>query len=737
MSPLLTKILCLAIDARTLHLVIKEKLVDLSFQGASVPFMNTEWHAQALLETIKAEWAANREVYALFIDFKKAYDSVNGAVLTATLKRLGFPPKLINLLAHWNGTRTTTLHVNGEASAPIPTQCGIGQGDVFSCILYTIFINSLHAYLKSKGLGVSPYPGTQITALGFVDDVAAPVNSLPAAQATARAVHEWGQKFGHDLQMARNKSAILHLPPPSAIERFYRHANSEPVTEALPTITPNVTLSDGRGVPFTLEYKYLGYWLRSELPEDAHLQQAIAYIARNHARYFAYNGITRNICPTGTCQILKTTCLPNYLASIINPTAANINALSAAIHPLMRTLLSDLPKSTPTGFLYTESNMPSGRFLITRSILTTLLSLSICKYLEAPMVALYHAQRAALAAGRSLPHAAWLSRAINYLNPFVASLGDYMNIAATLRLPPGHVITPNDATMAASVYARMVCEKVARDELNSLLLNNKVTKPATLFSHATAAGPPKQVHYDLVFGLQHYAAGASFPSKCTPLSCIIEMGGGCITARVTIQLPAPNLLAIRSARLGACSLYYAPLAPPSWVTKGKRSEDHFRAIAKGTLCPLCTTATADPRHILCDCTHPAVVAARTTARNKATAYLPTLASHIFRATPNPSWDVKDTYRDLLALPPRPDWDSPSGKTLFHRLVLALPWPEACVDDPAATHARLLGRLMDLTTVRNSHLHPIANSWVAWGSKTLLKTCGTWASTVEDNLPPSN
>jgi hypothetical protein len=251
----------------------------------------------------------------------------------------------------------------------------------------------------------------------------------------------------------------------------------------------------------------------------------------------------------------------------------------------------------------------------TRYILTTLLSLSICKYLEAPMVAMYHAQRAALAAGRSLPQAAWLSRAINYLNPFVASLGDYMNIAVTLRLPPGHVITPNDATMAASVYARMVCEKVARDELNSLVLNNKVTKPATLFSHVTSAGPPKQVHYDLVFGLQHYAAGASFPSKCTPLSCIIEMGGGCITARVTIQLPAPNLLAIRSARLGACSLHYAPLAPPSWVTKGERSEDHFRAIAKGTLCPLCTTATADPRHILCDCTHPAVAAARTTARN--------------------------------------------------------------------------------------------------------------------------
>ena len=126
--------------------------------------------------------------------------------------------------------------------------------------------------------------------------MAAPVDSLPAVQATARAVQEWGKMFGHELQLARNKTAFLHLPQPTAIERFYQHANRVPVTEALPTITPNITLSDGTVVPLTLEYKYLGYWLRSELPEDAHLQQAIAYIGRNHARYFAYNGITRNIC---------------------------------------------------------------------------------------------------------------------------------------------------------------------------------------------------------------------------------------------------------------------------------------------------------------------------------------------------------------------------------------------------------------------------------------------------------
>ena len=714
-------------------MVIKEKLVDLSFQGASIPFMNTEWHAQAVLESIKAEWAKNKEVYALFIDFKKAYDSVNGEVLSATLKRLGFPPKLISLLAHWNRTRTTTLYVNGEASAPIPTQCGIGQGDVFSCILYIIFINSLHAFLKSKNQGISPYPGMHFTAAGFVDDVAALAGSLPAAQTTARAVHEWGSMFGHQIQTAPHKTAILHLPKPGRISLFYQNVLTAPPTADIPTISP-ATLEDGRVVPFTSEYKYLGYMLKEGLPEDAHLQRTIAYIRNNHNRYFAYNGITRTICPTATCQILKTTCLPNYLASIINPTTANIRTLDSAIHPLMRTLLSGLPMSTPSIFLHSESNMPSGRYLLTRSILTTLLNLSISTYKEAPMVSLYHSMRTMIAARQRIPSDSWLARAMDYFSPYVAPLGDYMDISTILQLPAGYNITPSDATLATTVYARMVCEKAARVELQRLVNSGKCTRTVTAFSHAPAPGPPKQHYHDLQFGLHHLKEGAAYPSKYVPLSCVTEMGP-CITARVTVPLPRANLIAIRAARLGACCLHYSPLAPLTWVTEGPRTSEHFRAVAHGKHCPFCEGTTADPRHILCDCTHPATATARAAVLDRATAFIPTLAKHIYSATPKPTGELRDTYYALLSLPPRPDWSTPSGKTLLHRLTLALPWPEACVDDPAAAHARLLGRLMDLTIVRNSRLHPIANSWVSWGSKALLRMCAVWASAVDSGAAP--
>jgi len=614
------------------------------------------------------------------------------------------------------------------------TQCGIGQGDVFSCILYTIFINSLHSYLKSVGAGITPYPGVRLVASGFVDDVAALSNSLAMAETTARAVEKWGLMFGHQLQLARNKTAILHLPPPNSVKKFYRQVNTLHPSEEIPTIARTATLADGSVVPFTPSYKYLGYVVHPQLPEGDHLAKLIRYISTNHNRYFAYNGLTRRLSPTAVCQILKTVCTPNYLAALINPTAGNISDLSVALRPLMRTLLSNLPDSTPSIFLNAESNIPSGRYLVTRSILTLLLSLATTTYRDAPLPALIRAQRVSIASGGSIPFTSWLARASLYLHKFVPELGRYSDIAAVLHLPPGRVITPSDATLAAAVYARMVCAVVARDELLKLVRQGKLTRNVTSFSHTPAPGPPNQAYYDLCYGFKYIFPGVSYPSKNVPLSCACTELSSALTARVTAPLSRGLLLAIRSARLGACAMHYWPLAPPSWVITEGRTGEHFRNIARGTACPFCPTEIADPRHVLCDCAHPAATAARADILSSAESFIPVLALHILKASPVPSAALTNAYDDLLALP-HPDWASASGKSHLHRLALALPWPEVCVDDHDIAHARLLGRLMDLTIVRNSSLHPIANSWVAWAAKALMKACGAWASAVEDNAPP--
>ena len=222
----------------------------------------------------------------------------------------------------------------------------------------------------------------------------------------------------------------------------------------------------------------------------------------------------------------------------------------------------------------------------------------------------------------------------------------------------------------------MICLRKAKGELNALVIKREYTRNVLHFSQQPAAGPSKQVYFDLLFGLEYYAAGASYPSKNTPLNCF-EMGAS-LSARVTAELSRDKILTLRAARLGACSMHYEPLGPATWRTTDTRSPAQYRAIARGTLCPLCEGAPADPFHVLCVCPHPVAASARTAALARATTYIPTLAKHIYSATPDPSEELTATYEELTgSLPlaarsstafpwlspgPRPAWTTPTPTT---------------------------------------------------------------------------
>jgi hypothetical protein len=293
---------------------------------------------------------------------------------------MGFPAPLIRLLAHWNSTRTSTLYINGVASAPIPTQSGIGQGDVFSCVLYVIFINSYNNYIADECQGITPYPNTTITSTTFVDDSQAPCTSIADAKIAATSTYNWGVANGHTMQTAPHKTAVLRFPAPGA-------------DNPAPPAVSDITLPDGQVVPYTDTYKYLGLVVRHDLDESAHLKAFITSVKSNHARFMAYNSITRNLSQTAICQILKTACLSGYLLSIINNTVGNRSLLDAALHRLQRSVITGLSSNPPAILLEIESNIPSAQFILTRSALALYLALDTSVYREAPAVKLLEAQK--------------------------------------------------------------------------------------------------------------------------------------------------------------------------------------------------------------------------------------------------------------------------------------------------------------------------------------------------------
>ena len=78
---------------------------------------------------------------AIFLDFRKAFDSVNHKILLKKLYRYGFRDTTFKLLTSFLSDRTQTVDVQGYTSAPLSVSCGVPQGSVLGPLYFLLSVN--------------------------------------------------------------------------------------------------------------------------------------------------------------------------------------------------------------------------------------------------------------------------------------------------------------------------------------------------------------------------------------------------------------------------------------------------------------------------------------------------------------------------------------------------------------------------------------------------------------------
>ena len=73
-----------------------------------------------------------------FIDFQKAFDSVDRNALWRIMELYGIPIKIIDLIKNFYENSTCTTLVNGERTDPFPVNTGVRQGSILSPILFSL-----------------------------------------------------------------------------------------------------------------------------------------------------------------------------------------------------------------------------------------------------------------------------------------------------------------------------------------------------------------------------------------------------------------------------------------------------------------------------------------------------------------------------------------------------------------------------------------------------------------------
>jgi hypothetical protein len=97
---------------------------------------STTYQIFYIRQIAEIEFEYNDTVHQLFIDFKKAYDSVGREVLYNILIEFGVPRKLVGLIKMCLNETYSTVHIGKYQSDKFPVQNGLKEGDALSSLLW-------------------------------------------------------------------------------------------------------------------------------------------------------------------------------------------------------------------------------------------------------------------------------------------------------------------------------------------------------------------------------------------------------------------------------------------------------------------------------------------------------------------------------------------------------------------------------------------------------------------------
>ena len=97
---------------------------------------------------------SKRGMLAAFIDFRKAYDSVDRNKLWRCLEDLGLQGRLVGFLRAAYTELKCVVKVGEEYTDPFSVQNGLRQGCILSPLLFSLYINSLIDEMKKAEVGV-------------------------------------------------------------------------------------------------------------------------------------------------------------------------------------------------------------------------------------------------------------------------------------------------------------------------------------------------------------------------------------------------------------------------------------------------------------------------------------------------------------------------------------------------------------------------------------------------------
>jgi len=155
------------------------------------------------------EWLSR--LYAVFIDFEKAFDSVNREAMWKEVKSYGVPKQLINLIKEtYRGYMCQVVH-EGCVSEPFPVRARVRQGCILSPLMFSIVIDVVMRNVnRDRRRGIRWGLVDRLENLDFADDSCLLSEAYREMQAKLGDLTQEVRKVGQAINVKKTKALRIN-----------------------------------------------------------------------------------------------------------------------------------------------------------------------------------------------------------------------------------------------------------------------------------------------------------------------------------------------------------------------------------------------------------------------------------------------------------------------------------------------------------------------------------------------
>ena len=153
----------------------------------------------------------NKKLYACFVDFRKAFDSIWHEALFLKLQRLGIAGPFFNTIKSMYKNVTSTVKVNKNGlSESFSIQRGVKQGDMLSPMLFNIFINDIMPCFHGSDNQAPDLLSKQVGCLMYADDLVILSTSPHGLQTGLDRLDSYCKKWKLEVNLNKSKAMCFN-----------------------------------------------------------------------------------------------------------------------------------------------------------------------------------------------------------------------------------------------------------------------------------------------------------------------------------------------------------------------------------------------------------------------------------------------------------------------------------------------------------------------------------------------